>query len=262
MTAAGGTGTAGYTSSWTNGTIAAGGSQGVTIRFSPTEAKFYSNVLTIAGDQTSGGNQINVSGTGTGGTTTSTPASSTVTLTGTVTDGTSGGILPGILVQITDGVNGGMSVKTTSNGTYTLPGVTPGSFTMQLTATSYIPQSQSVTVTAANPRANFVLQRVAPAPVATPAPAPAPAPGTLWTVSGTGDNVFSMPTSVVRVHITGRYTGFTSNFIVFLNGRLLVNELLGVGWGTLVYDGVVLGGGGLVQIQYSNGVSWSLTQVP
>lgn len=64
MTAQGGTGTAGYAASPTTGTIAAGGSQQVTITFTPTAEKFYSNVLTVNGDQTSGNNAINVSGTG------------------------------------------------------------------------------------------------------------------------------------------------------------------------------------------------------
>jgi hypothetical protein len=54
-----------YTASWFSGPIAAGGSQQSTIGFSPTAAQVYSGVAFINGDQTSGNNGINVSGTGT-----------------------------------------------------------------------------------------------------------------------------------------------------------------------------------------------------
>jgi hypothetical protein len=64
MTSVGGTGAAGYSASPTSGTIAPGASQKVTLRFTPTIAKVYSNVLTIASDWTSGNNEIVVSGTG------------------------------------------------------------------------------------------------------------------------------------------------------------------------------------------------------
>jgi hypothetical protein len=84
----------------------------------------------------------------------------------------------------------------------------------------------------------------------------------LFTKSGTGDNVFDMPMYVARVRIVGTYTGYSSNFIVYIGGRLIVNELLGTGWGTTRYDGTLLtGGGGIVQITNSSGVSWSFTEV-
>jgi hypothetical protein len=50
------------TASWLSGTIAAGGSQTVTIRFEPTTAATYSGTLTVNGDQTSGTNTIAISG--------------------------------------------------------------------------------------------------------------------------------------------------------------------------------------------------------
>jgi hypothetical protein len=40
-----------------------------------------------------------------------------------------------------------------------------------------------------------------------------------WTMSGTGNTVFDMPTRVSRVKITGTYTGFSSNFIIRVGGR-------------------------------------------
>lgn len=48
------------TASWTSGTIAAGGSQSVTIRIQPTSAGALSGTLTVNGDQTSGNNSIAV----------------------------------------------------------------------------------------------------------------------------------------------------------------------------------------------------------
>ena len=73
--------------------------------------------------------------------------------------------------------------------------------------------------------------------------------------------VFDMPTYVSRVRVVGTYTGYSSNFIVHVGGRLLVNELLGTGWGTTRYDGTLLTTGGVVEITHSSGVSWSFTQV-
>jgi hypothetical protein len=80
--------------------------------------------------------------------------------------------------------------------------------------------------------------------------------------SGTGDSVFDMPADVARVRIIGVYTGFSSNFIVRIGGRLTVNELLGTGWSQTRYDGTLLtGGGGVVSITNSSGVSWSFEEV-
>ncbi len=54
------------TASWTNGTIAAGASQTVTVRFQPTTAGSYNGTVTVNGDQTSGGNAIAISANATG----------------------------------------------------------------------------------------------------------------------------------------------------------------------------------------------------
>ena len=84
---------------------------------------------------------------------------------------------------------------------------------------------------------------------------------TIWTASGHGDMVFDMPTYVSRVRIIGTYTGYSSNFIVWVGGHLLVNELLGTAWGMTRYDGTLLTTGGVVSITNSSGVSWSFTEV-
>lgn len=65
LTVTGMTGPSGYTASWTSGTIAGGGTQLVTIAFTPTAAISYSGTLIVNGDQTSGTNSAPISGTGT-----------------------------------------------------------------------------------------------------------------------------------------------------------------------------------------------------
>jgi hypothetical protein len=86
-------------------------------------------------------------------------------------------------------------------------------------------------------------------------------PAALWSRRGTGDMVFDMPTYIRRVRITGTYTGNSSNFVVYVSGRLLVNELLGRYWGTTTYDGTLTTTGGVTEIKLSSGVSWSFTEV-
>lgn len=83
----------------------------------------------------------------------------------------------------------------------------------------------------------------------------------LWSMSGTGNTVFDMPASVSRVRVVGTFTGNSSNFVIYVNGRLLVNELLGTAWGTTRYEGIHLTGGGVVEIRFSSAVRWEMTQV-
>ncbi|HKW03570.1 MAG TPA: choice-of-anchor D domain-containing protein [Vicinamibacterales bacterium] len=63
LTVTGMTGPSGFTASWTSGVIPAGGSQPVTIGFSPTAVGTYSGTIAVIGDQTSGNNTIAASGT-------------------------------------------------------------------------------------------------------------------------------------------------------------------------------------------------------
>ena len=53
----------GFSGAW-SGTVAAGGSQPVTVTFSPTAATTYGGNLTVSADQTAGGTTLAVSGTG------------------------------------------------------------------------------------------------------------------------------------------------------------------------------------------------------
>jgi len=55
----------GFTGDWNSGTVAAGASQAVTIKFVPTAAQSYSGTLTVSSDKTDGTNTMLLSGTGT-----------------------------------------------------------------------------------------------------------------------------------------------------------------------------------------------------
>lgn len=99
-------------------------------------------------------------------------------------------------------------------------------------------------------------------------------PPCCFSQSGTGDTVFTVPDHVTTARITGAYTGFSSNFAIWIGPagsacdvqinpdcRLLVNELIGTGWGTTSYSAVKqTGGGGLAQIVSSTGVAWTFTE--
>ena len=92
---------------------------------------------------------------------------------------------------------------------------------------------------------------------------PAPTPGSLFTMSGTGNAVFDMPTTVSRINIVATSTGLCKNFIVFIGGRSVVNVIMGnciIGYGPR-YEVTVPTVGGLVEIVRSDGVAWALTEV-
>jgi hypothetical protein len=100
-------------------------------------------------------------------------------------------------------------------------------------------------------------------PTPTPAPTAVPTPANLWGASGTGANVFSMPTYIRRVKIDGAYGGFCENFIVRIAGRTVVNEILGncsVGVGR-DFTGTYATTGGQVEVTNSTGVLWTFTDV-
>ncbi len=85
----------------------------------------------------------------------------------------------------------------------------------------------------------------------------------IWSKSGVGADVFDMPTYVSRVKITGEYTGYVENFVVWIGSDLVVNEILGTASGySTTYSGTFLTSGGVVEVKYSNGLSWSFTEVP
>jgi hypothetical protein len=84
-----------------------------------------------------------------------------------------------------------------------------------------------------------------------------------FTRSGTGNAAFDMPTDVARIRVTGTYTGHSSNFIIWVNNQLIVNELLGTGWPSTSYSGThqLPAGGGVTRVENSTGVAWTITEV-
>lgn len=189
--------------------------------------------------------------------TTPTPTPSTYTLSGQVTS-TTGAAIAGAAIRIADGANAGRSTSSDGNGTYTLTGLTVSGFTVNISAANYSSASTAVTLTS-NQTVNVRL---------TPTP--------LFTASGTGNTVFDMPATVATLHVTGSYTGSSSNFIIWVGPagsscsvsvssgcRLIVNVIIGTfGGNRPTYDGIVqTGGGGVVSISNSAGVAWSFTEV-
>jgi predicted phage tail protein len=136
--------------------------------------------------------------------------------------------------------------------------------TTSLTATGVAAGTYYVRIRARNscgvgsPSNEITLVVGSPAP-----PGPAPGPGSLFTMSGTGDAVFDMPTTVSRIHIVATSTGDCKNFQVSIGGRLIANVIMGnciIGVGPR-YEATVSTIGGVVDIVRSNGVAWSFTEV-
>lgn len=86
--------------------------------------------------------------------------------------------------------------------------------------------------------------------------------GPTFSYSGAGDDVFDVPFYVSRVRITGVYNGFSSNFIMRIGGRLVINELLGTGWTQTSFAGnYLLEATGAATVTNSTGVAWTITEI-
>ena len=88
-------------------------------------------------------------------------------------------------------------------------------------------------------------------------------PAALWSHSGSGNSVFDIPSHIARVHIRGTWSGSgTSNFIVSIGGRGVVNAILR-GLPNRTYEGThLISGGGVVEIRSSENISsWTFTEV-
>jgi bacterial leucyl aminopeptidase len=92
----------------------------------------------------------------------STIATATFSLSGLITDGTSGGVLPGINIRVTSGTNAGALAKTDGAGMYAIGSLAPGAMTVSASAVSYETVEKAVTVSG-NTRLDFVLPRTPPA---------------------------------------------------------------------------------------------------
>jgi hypothetical protein len=87
------------------------------------------------------------------------PTGQTYTISGTVTDGTSSGVLPNIDIQVTDSTGKMLSTRTGSTGTYTISGVASGTVSLTAAAISYESTTLSLALTA-DQRVDIVMKRV------------------------------------------------------------------------------------------------------
>lgn len=83
----------------------------------------------------------------------------------------------------------------------------------------------------------------------------------VFTKTGSGDSTFDIPSGVTRIRIQAS-TDTSANFIVRIDGRLFVNEILGGTLNPQSFDGTYsLQGGGTTEIVNSSGVKWTFTEV-
>jgi Carboxypeptidase regulatory-like domain len=165
----------------------------------------------------------------------------TVTLTGTVTD-LGGAKLAGATVHIDDGQNAGRQTTTDGNGNYRFDALMASNGNVTASADGYDHATTGTYINGTN-TINFKLRTTVP-----------------WSQKGVGNTVFDMPTYITRVHVIGDYGGYSSNFVIYVGGRLIVNELVGVAWKQTHHEGTYLVPGGVVQITDSSGVSWSMVE--
>ena len=115
---------------------------------------------------------------------------------------------------------------------------------MSVTAAGFNNSTEGITVQTSDTRINRVL---------TP----------YWVRSGSGSITFDMPSYVSRVRIQGTWMNRDlSNFVVYIDGRMVVNEILSTS-PSLTYDGThsVSIGTRTVNIYLSSAINWTFTQV-
>jgi hypothetical protein len=166
-------------------------------------------------------------------------------LAGRVTENGPGSPISNAKVEVIGGSSVGKWTLTTPSGEYTLANLTLGNNTIRVSKDGYLSRDLGLVLSNEANTQHVALLTVNP-----------------WSQTGTGNQVFNLPSYVTRVRIQATYTRFSSNFIIDVNGRLLVNELLGTGWSQTTYDGThVVAAGGLVEITNSSGVTWTFTHV-
>ena len=169
-----------------------------------------------------------------------------LSLNGIVSSVSDGNGLDGATVTIKDGVNAGQERTTDAFGRYTFTDLMPSSFTLQAAAAGHITQNKSVDLTTTNQGIGFALVK----------------PDPIFAMAGTGDTWFTIPAYVRRVRIQGSYSGFSSQFVVWINEFLAVNVLLGTDHESTTFDGTYYTCAPCVtEIEHSSGVSWAFTEV-
>lgn len=88
-----------------------------------------------------------------------TPAPTTFSLSGQVTDSATGAAISGATLSIADGPNAGRSATTDASGNYNFTALQQSGFTVNVTATGYLPSSRGVTLTS-NQTVSLQLTRI------------------------------------------------------------------------------------------------------
>lgn len=212
-----------------------------------------SGAFTLGGLQAAGFT-VNVTATGFGSTSKGVNLTSDTTMTVQLTpspaslagvvSGQGGERVANATIQILDGPNAGRTTYSNATGDYRFDNLTATTAAnVSIAASGYQPAQKSVTLTG-SATLSFTLVTTLP-----------------WTRSGSGDNVLTLPTYISRVKITADYPHNSSNFVVYIAGRLVVNELIGYAWGSTHFEGTYLTSGGVVEIKLSSGVAWTFAEV-
>lgn len=138
------------------------------------------------------------------------PAPSTFSLTGRVTDATSGAPLAGADVRATAGANAGKSSRTDSSGRYSLDQLVAGSITLRADANhpAYVVLDRTTTLSGAT-QSDFALPRVGSTPAPSPSPSPSPGSGAFVDVN-TDSKTCGCSQGTIRVSANGTSIGTTS----------------------------------------------------
>jgi hypothetical protein len=121
----------------------------------------------------------------------------TFSLNGTVTDSTNASGIVGATVRIVDGPNVGKSATTDGSGSYSITGLQPSGFTVNVYANNYGSQSIGVTLTSTE-TLSFRLNH--------------PPPQNVTLTGQVTDGATSAPISGATISINGKYTTATDSF--------------------------------------------------
>ena len=82
----------------------------------------------------------------------------------------------------------------------------------------------------------------------------------LFTQSGIGDTQFALPKTLSIITVSANYTGSSSNFILYSDGDLIVNEVIGTSQPSAAVQGTyAVTAGAAIRITSSSGVSWTIS---
>ena len=173
------------------------------------------------------------------------PAPTIGYLAGRITQSGPGTPISNARIEVVGGASIGKSTLTNPDGQYTLSNLTLGNNTIRVSKETFITRDLGLVLSNEANMQNVALQTVDP-----------------WTTTGTGNNVFEVPTWISRVRVIGTFTGSCSNFVIWIRTSLIVNEIIGrcsIGIGTR-YEGVHVTTGGTARVENSTGVAWSITE--